>query len=877
MLADKPSILFVDAYDSFTNNIVSLLTTTLSCSVRVIHIDSPELQSQDALRNELRYYDAVVCGPGPGNPLNEKDVGIMSRIWQLLDEDIVPVLGICLGFQSLAVTFGAKIERLHQGLHGIVRKITHIGEDETSQVEPTIFHNVREVYTTMYQSLCIDIGQDSISDDAWSDQKWVPSAIAPNIRPLAWVEDSTGQDKRILVGIQHLKKPFWALQYHPESICTNEESKRVIENWFKAAMQWALAHGRSVCRVQSGMRAQSSVRESLLQRSRQPDTDNPQSSIDCKKGSAGTFACLETFGINSKYESRATDLDDQLTVTNILDALQSEKENHILLDSSNSHVNNVGTADVRGRYSIIGLDVDSTLRVEYQCGESDATFYSPQEGSSSTRRRQVMPLAPHGDIWVFMASFLQRRCILDGNPKLPFWGGFMGYTTYELGLQGIQVDPHPKSEARPRGRPDLCFAWIRRSIVIDHREKRIHIQQLRDHTTPVHNNWLDETLVTLRSISTNKVDGSQNEEVITGRGTVIEGPILTPNDHVYESKVEACQEHIRNGDAYELCLTDQTHVLLPREQTPSISNSEDTSNHNKHSASCLSQNSPRLAQGLDSQAWKLYKKLRKRQPAPFASFIRLGKATFISASPERFLRWDQDGRCELRPMKGTVKKTAEVSTLAQAEKLLQIPKEQAENLMIVDLVRHDLHGICGSGNVTVPRLMVVEEYASVFQMITVVEGQIPKINATLPEAEKQRVNYTRHTGIDVLAASLPPGSMTGAPKKRSCEILQSVEEYRDRSLYSGVVGYMDVGGRGDFSVNIRCMFRWDDEGVDPDIGDFGDEPNRLPAKVKLDLEDEYEVWHVGAGGAVTTLSTPIGEREEMQTKLNGTLGLFRGI
>jgi para-aminobenzoate synthetase len=200
-------------------------------------------------------------------------------------------------------------------------------------------------------------------------------------------------------------------------------------------------------------------------------------------------------------------------------------------------------------------------------------------------------------------------------------------------------------------------------------------------------------------------------------------------------------------------------------------------------------------------------------------------------------------------MKGTVRKSPAVPDLASAIPLLNVPKEKAENLMIVDLVRHDLHGICGSGNVVVPRLMVVEEYRSVFQMISIVQGNIP-----MNKEESQR-----YTGVDVLAASLPPGSMTGAPKKRSCEILQGIEG-RERSLYSSVVGYMDVGGRGDWSVTIRSMFRWDDEDV-VSYSEAGEEKRN-------------EVWHIGAGGAVTALSTLVGEREEMQAKLNGTLGIF---
>jgi para-aminobenzoate synthetase len=77
---NRPSIIFIDAYDSFTNNIISLLTTALGCSVQVIHIDSPGFEIDEALHNELRYYDAVVCGPGPGEPSNQKDVGLMNQI-----------------------------------------------------------------------------------------------------------------------------------------------------------------------------------------------------------------------------------------------------------------------------------------------------------------------------------------------------------------------------------------------------------------------------------------------------------------------------------------------------------------------------------------------------------------------------------------------------------------------------------------------------------------------------------------------------------------------------------------------------------------------------------------------------------------------------
>ena len=108
-----------------------------------------------------------------------------------------------------------------------------------------------------------------------------------------------------------------------------------------------------------------------------------------------------------------------------------------------------------------------------------------------------------------------------------------------------------------------------------------------------------------------------------------------------------------------------------------------------------------------------------------------------------------------------------------------------------------------------------------------------------------------------LSDTVFPGSMTGAPKKRSCEILQQIEGDKERSLYSGVVGYMCVSGRGDWSVTIRSMFRWDDE-----------------CQKGVEDEEEKETWHIGAGGAVTILSTPEGEREEMFVKLARPLSIF---
>jgi para-aminobenzoate synthetase len=205
-------------------------------------------------------------------------------------------------------------------------------------------------------------------------------------------------------------------------------------------------------------------------------------------------------------------------------------------------------------------------------------------------------------------------------------------------------------------------------------------------------------------------------------------------------------------------------------------------------------------------------------------------------------------------MKGTVKKSPSM-TLARARSILESRKEIAENLMIADLIRHDMHGVVGSGNVSVEKLMLVEEHARVYQMVTVIKGSIPPSPQlpTSPLSNKKE----RNVGVKMLQSTLSPGSMTGAPKKRSIELLDSIEN-RNRGVYAGVLGYLDIGGGGDWSVIIRSAFKY---------------PRMEP--LTPDGKRKDDVWKVGAGGAVTCLSEVEGEWDEMRAKLDTVLGVFR--
>lgn len=860
-------ILFIDAYDSFSNNITSLLATLLDVDVHVLPIDTARLSTDVQLRRELRRYDAVVCGPGPGSPDNDADVGLTRRLWELNDddEDLLPVLGVCLGFQSLALACGARVRRLRRGLHGMVRSIEHRGGVD---VEGDVFEGVGEFRATLYHSLCADVGQDVVTE--WEARRWdVPEGM-PDLVPLAWAEErgqtEMEQPERILMALRHRRKPFWGVQYHPESVCTEEEGDRVVRNWFRHALRWNLERGRVVVRGGGGLVARSATRMSLLQQVVRGDIDE-----DGKRAAGReTWARIlrRPRAAHNGYERRTLPLLHGVEVPDIAAALDDEavsaSASRVILDSANGEQPPPETGvDVRGRFSIIAADVDGCVRIEHHTGDDFVTVVD-----SLTRHR--IPLAREQTVWQLLAEFHESRRVpfvtdsgdLDmvEEDELPFLGGFVGFVTYEQGLSDIDVQL-----PRDRGhkRPDVCLAWVTRSVVVDHRTGVLHVQDLESDLR-----WVASSVQKLQNAMN---DGRPDEDPSLRPGSRL--VVQMPERAKYEAKVRMCQEFIAAGESYELCLTDQTDITRPlrARQTGSSINGTDGTNGTRTKL-----DSERVAAALADSSWKLYRDLRRRNPAPFASYLRLGGATLVSSSPERFLEHDRTGLCSMKPMKGTVRKSTRAgdggcATLEEAEAVLRVPKEEAENLMIVDLVRHDLHGVCGAGRVGVPELLKVEEYQTVYTMITRVEGRLP---CGAGGEARSSDGGSGYSGLDVLAASLPPGSMTGAPKKRSCEILGRIEGGRERSLYSGVVGYMCVTGRGDWSVTIRSMFRWDDE---CDVTGGGGGQVSSDGSGCEEEGDEClgrEVWHIGAGGAVTILSTPEGEREEMFVKLARPLSVF---
>jgi para-aminobenzoate synthetase component 1 len=199
--------------------------------------------------------------------------------------------------------------------------------------------------------------------------------------------------------------------------------------------------------------------------------------------------------------------------------------------------------------------------------------------------------------------------------------------------------------------------------------------------------------------------------------------------------------------------------------------------------------SQRFEASLAEDPWDLYRRMRMRNPAPFAAFFETPQVSIVSASPERFLRVDQSGKVETRPIKGTMPRgfgPEHDGALGQA--LSESAKDRAENLMIVDLMRNDLSRVCSPGTVRVPELFALEHYTTVHHLVSTVVGELA----------------AGRDALDLLRAAFPGGSITGAPKVRAMEIIAELEPSQ-RSVYCGSLGYYSVTGALDTSIAIRTV------------------------------------------------------------------------
>lgn len=250
-----------------------------------------------------------------------------------------------------------------------------------------------------------------------------------------------------------------------------------------------------------------------------------------------------------------------------------------------------------------------------------------------------------------------------------------------------------------------------------------------------------------------------------------------------------------------------------------------------------------------------YNCLRQINPAPYSAFltapatISTGGFSICCSSPERFLKLFRNGTLEAKPIKGTVRRESDPTLDSIAKEKLHSSKEEAENLMIVDLLRNDLSRVCELGSVCVPKLMRVESYANVHQLVSTVSGQVRSNDEQAIKAKSCNTHgsLSGASAVQCVKAAFPGGSMTGAPKIRSMRLLDKIEN-GPRGVYSGSLGFFSINGSIDLNIVIRTAVFEKDLRSGEEEGEF---PSRLT---------------IGAGGAITHLSQPQLEVDEVMLK-----------
>ena len=319
-------------------------------------------------------------------------------------------------------------------------------------------------------------------------------------------------------------------------------------------------------------------------------------------------------------------------------------------------------------------------------------------------------------------------------PDAPFAGGALGYFAYDLARRQHRL---PSLARDAEGWPEMAVGIYAGALVIDHQARSCRLWACADAAGRA---WAEGFLAALKQppptdsfLLTSEIEASMSPQA-------------------YARAFSRVRDYIHAGDCY------QVNLAL------------------------------RFSASFRGSPWPLYQSLRSRNPAPFSAWLNFPFGQVLSSSPERFLEV-RDGWVETRPIKGTRARSEESlrDAMNQAE-LRASPKDRAENLMIVDLLRNDLGRVCAPGSITVPQLFALESFATLHHLVSTVRGRL----------------RPGKTALDQLEAAFPGGSISGAPKLRAMEIIEALEPER-RGVYCGAIGYLGHDGGMDTNIAIRTL------------------------------------------------------------------------
>ncbi|XP_034703814.1 aminodeoxychorismate synthase, chloroplastic-like isoform X4 [Vitis riparia] len=794
--------LLIDNYDSYTYNIYQELSIINGLPPVVVHNDDLGWKEVCHYLYEENAFDNIVISPGPGSPACSADIGICLQL--LLECRDIPILGVCLGHQvlhALGYVHGARVVHASEPIHGRLSEIEHNG--------CRLFHNIPSgknsgFKVVRYHSLVVDaeslpnelipIAWTSSSDllsyletqksdivlEAYESQKGQKSSFDSFSSKLkngtSWPSRHTERmgNSKVLMGIMHSTRPHYGLQFHPESIGTSF-GRQIFKNFREMTQDYWLRSRSSVVSERKARHAGLPFRGIPKRKQLVNDVDARKSFgmlnlLNLSVPSSGfTFLKLKW----RKFNHLASEVGG---ARNIFCKLfgDHKAENTFWLDSSST--------EKRARFSFMGgkggsLWKQVTFKLSHERRGGNLLI---EDGQGCIRSIFL----EDGFLDFLNKELLSLRYEEKDYEGLPFdfHGGYVGYIGYNLKVECGMASNHHKSST-----PDACFFFADNLIVIDHHYDDVYIMSLHEGQTAT-TQWLDDTeqkLLGLKASAAKKFKVESPQPVTHSPSKA--GFFAEKSREQYMKDVEKCLKLIKDGESYELCLTTQIRKRIGQ---------------------------------IDYLG--LYLNLREKNPAPYAAWLNFSKENLCicCSSPERFLQLDGNGILEAKPIKGTI---ARGLTKEEDEHLkLQLQyseKDQAENLMIVDLLRNDLGRVCEPGSIHVPCLMDVESYATVHTMVSTIRGK----------------KQSKMSPVDCVRAAFPGGSMTGAPKLRSMELLDSIEN-SSRGIYSGSIGFFSYNQTFDLNIVIRTIVIHEGEAS------------------------------VGGGGAIVALSNPESEYEEMILK-----------
>jgi para-aminobenzoate synthetase len=386
---------------------------------------------------------------------------------------------------------------------------------------------------------------------------------------------------------------------------------------------------------------------------------------------------------------------------------------------------------------------------------SEYVTYSVGSGKVDVETAEGIRSVPTAGFFDYLDEQIARWSMpVPAGLPFEFNLGYVGFLGYELKAESGGSAAHKSDE------PDAALLFADRMVVFDHLKQVCHLIELGPEGSGS-DAWLDKISARLVSLPV-----ATSEETTNGSGARVgmTDPEMSPlielrhDRSAYLGLIGDCFEEIRAGESYEICLTNTAtvHTVIDPLQT--------------------------------------FHELRRISPVPYGALLSFPRLAVLSASPERFLRINATGNVESKPIKGTrARGRTPLQDQQLRHELATCEKDRAENLMIVDLLRNDLNRVCEVGSVHVPQLFEVETYPPVHQLVSTVRGK-------LRDGE---------TAVSCVRSAFPGGSMTGAPKIRTMEIIDRLEA-GPRGAYSGALGWFSLSGAADLSIVIRTLVATDD-------------------------------------------------------------------